>query len=139
MKPEDVWGFTSQREQYYLDLLNPSYNSRLIAGSSKGVKRTEETKTKISKALKGIYVGAKSRLFGSVHSEDTKNLMSKSKIGDKNPNYGKIQPASTQALMSKAKSGKTLSSTTKFLLKMVNLFIYTGWALPQPRKTLLKL
>lgn len=36
------------REQYYLDLLNPKYNIAKIAGSNLGVKRTRETKLKKS-------------------------------------------------------------------------------------------
>jgi len=43
-----------EREQYYLDLLKPEYNTEKIAGSSLGLKRSEETKAKISKALKGV-------------------------------------------------------------------------------------
>lgn len=40
------------------------YNIDKIAGSSLGIKRTAETKLKISKSLKGIYTGEKSKLFG---------------------------------------------------------------------------
>ena len=48
------------REQHYFDTLNPKYNIQKIAGgSSKGLILSEETKNKISKALKGIYVGEK--------------------------------------------------------------------------------
>jgi group I intron endonuclease len=36
------------REQYYLDKLNPKYNIAKIAGSNLGIKRTEETKLKKS-------------------------------------------------------------------------------------------
>jgi group I intron endonuclease len=36
------------REQYYLDLLNPNYNIAKIAGSNTGIKRTKETKLKKS-------------------------------------------------------------------------------------------
>ncbi len=39
-----------QREQYYLDLLNPKYNILKIAGSSLGYKHSLETKLSISKA-----------------------------------------------------------------------------------------
>lgn len=37
-----------EREQYYLDKLNPKYNIAKIAGSNLGIKRTEETKLKKS-------------------------------------------------------------------------------------------
>lgn len=59
----------TEREQYYLDKLNPKYNTLKIAGSSRGHKLTEETKTKISQSLKGIYVQEKSALYGRNHSE----------------------------------------------------------------------
>lgn len=36
-----------KREQYYIDLLKPEYNILKTAGSSSGVKRSEETKAKI--------------------------------------------------------------------------------------------
>ncbi len=44
----------TERELYYLDKLNPRYNTAppKIAGSSLGHKLTEETKTKISQSLK---------------------------------------------------------------------------------------
>ena len=44
---------TILREQYYLDLLKPDYNLFKIAGSSLGHKHSQETKDKISDALKG--------------------------------------------------------------------------------------
>ena len=47
------------REQYYLDKLGPKYNILKIAGSSLGHTLSEETKGKISKALKGVYAGEK--------------------------------------------------------------------------------
>lgn len=43
------------REQYYLDRLNPAYNILKIAGAyNDGFTHTEETKGKISIALKGV-------------------------------------------------------------------------------------
>jgi excinuclease UvrABC nuclease subunit len=47
------------REQYYFDKFNPQYNILKIAGSSRGFKHSEETKIKISKALKGVYIKEK--------------------------------------------------------------------------------
>jgi group I intron endonuclease len=63
-----------EREQYYFDTLNPKYNILKIAGSSKGVILSEETKAKISKSLKGVYVGDKAYWFGKTASEETKNF-----------------------------------------------------------------
>jgi group I intron endonuclease len=39
-----------EREQYYMDFLNPEYNILKVAGSSYGYKHTEETLSK----LKGL-------------------------------------------------------------------------------------
>ena len=41
------------REQYYIDSLNPFFNINKIANSSLGIKRSKETRDKISKARKG--------------------------------------------------------------------------------------
>lgn len=42
------------REQYYLDFYNPDYNIAKVAGSSLGIKRSEETKEKVRKAILGV-------------------------------------------------------------------------------------
>lgn len=80
-----------QREQYYLDKLNPEYNilrSMKIAGSSRGYKHSQDSKDKTSKALKDIYIGIKSPLYGKTHTEETKKKMSLQKKGINNPLYG---------------------------------------------------
>lgn len=66
----------TEREQYYMDLFNPKYNTLKIAGSSSGHKLSDETKAKISQSLKGVYTNEKSALFGRTHTEETKALMS---------------------------------------------------------------
>lgn len=42
-----------EREQYYIDLLQPEYNILRRAGSSLGYKHTEEARAKIVAAKKG--------------------------------------------------------------------------------------
>jgi group I intron endonuclease len=42
-----------EREQYYIDLLNPKYNLLKIAGSRLGSIHTKETKAKMSSSQKG--------------------------------------------------------------------------------------
>lgn len=42
-----------KREQFYIDLLNPTFNICRVAGSSLGVKRSEEYKLKMSASKKG--------------------------------------------------------------------------------------
>ena len=102
----------TEREQYYFDKLNPEYNTLKIAGSSLGRKLTEETKTKISKSLKGIYEKEKSALYGRTHTEATKALMSlkKSKINKK------THTEETKDLMRQKALGRKHSEDT--LLKM---------------------
>jgi len=97
-----------------MDNLNPRYNTLKIAGSSSGNKLSEETKTKISKALKGVYVKEKSPLFGRLHTEETKELMAltRSKIN----NLGKTHTEETKELMRQKALGRKHSEET--LLKM---------------------
>ena len=104
------------REQYYLDKLKPKYNILKIAGISQGFKHSEETKTKISKALKGIYVGDNSALFGRLHKEETKKLMSLKKAGKNNPLYGKIHSEETKDLMRQKALGRKQSEETKLIM-----------------------
>jgi len=66
------------REQYYLDLLHPEYNTLKIAGSRQGHNHTEESKAKISAATKGD----KHPLYGKTHSEETRAKMSVAKKGN---------------------------------------------------------
>ena len=103
----------TEREQYYMDKLNPRYNTLKIAGSSSGHKLSEETKAKISKALKGVYVKEKSPLFGRTASEETKALMSsiRSKL-----NLGKVHTEETKELIRQKALGRKHSEET--LLKM---------------------
>ena len=104
----------TEREQYYMDKLNPKYNTLKIAGSSSGHKLTEETKAKISKSLKGIYVGEKSSLFGRTHTKETKALMSLTRATMNN--LGKIHTEETKELMRQKALGRKHSEET--LLKM---------------------
>jgi len=104
------------REQYYFDKLNPQYNILKIAGSSLYHKHSEETKAKISKSLKGIYVKEKSALFGCTATEETKNLMSLKKAKENNPLFGKTHDKSTIELMKQKALGRVHSDETK--LKM---------------------
>jgi group I intron endonuclease len=106
------------REQYYLDKLNPKYNILKFAGSSLNHKHSEETKAKMSQALKGVYVKEKSVLLGRFHTEETKYLMSlkKKKANENNPFFGKAHKEETKELMRQAALGRKHSDET--LLKM---------------------
>jgi len=52
------------REQYYMDLLKPTYNIEKLAGSSLGRKVSEDTKFLISQSLKQRYLTQKSSWLG---------------------------------------------------------------------------
>jgi len=89
-KPDDA----ISREQYFLDLLKPTYNILEIAGSSFGRVATDETLCKISAAMKGIGKGipkseeTKAKM-SAPKSEEHKAKISASMMGK---NSGKNQP-----------------------------------------------
>jgi group I intron endonuclease len=109
-----------KREQHYLDKLNPKYNILKIAGSSLNYLQSEETKAKISKALKGVYVKEKSSLFGSFHTKETKELMSLKKKGINNPLFGKTHSEKTKSLMKQKALGRKHSDDTKLKISSLH-------------------
>jgi hypothetical protein len=50
-QPEPEKSLLLEKEQFYLTELNPPYNILKIAGSSKGFKHSEKSKSKISISL----------------------------------------------------------------------------------------
>jgi group I intron endonuclease len=68
------------REQYYFDLLMPSYNICKTAGSTLGRMHQEESKI-------GLYKKGKT---GFIHSEETKEKISKSMLDGLNPRFPAI-------------------------------------------------
>lgn len=57
-------------EQFYIDNLNPKYNSNPVAGSSLGFKHSNETKIKISKSRLGNKWGV-----GKIWTEESKSKL----------------------------------------------------------------
>jgi group I intron endonuclease len=105
------------KEQYYFYKLNPQYNIQKIAGgSSKGLILSEETKSKISKSLKGVYAGEKAYWYGQSMSEETKKLMSLKKTGELNPLYGKSHSEESRELIRQKALGRKFSEETKLLM-----------------------
>ncbi len=102
------------REQYYIDLLNPSYNLLKIAGSWLGYKHSEESKLRMSANRQGenhpMY-GKVSARIGTVHSEETKAKLSASKTGVK-------LSEETKAKISASKIGFKHSEETKEKLRI---------------------
>ena len=66
------------RENYYFQTMQPQYNMTPIAGSSLGLKRSAETRRKISDAEKG-----KQKWLGKKHRTESRKKMSQAKKGKK--------------------------------------------------------
>ena len=102
-----------EREQYYIDLLKPIYNIEKIAGSSAGRILSDNTKQLISNSLKKRYLTHPSKNKGKIHTEETKLLMSRNRKGSKNPFYGNKHSEESKELIRKSKLGKTQSIETR--------------------------
>ena len=83
-----------EREQFYIDNEKPAYNISPTAGSSLGVKHTDEAKRKISEANKG----EKHAFYGKHHTDETKRKMSET-------NKGKVFSDETKRKISEANKG----------------------------------
>ena len=108
-----------EREQFYIDNKKPTYNILPIAGSCLGVKRSKETKRKMSEAQKGRSINVEQKrhmseasmgkpkpwLLGKHHSEETKRKISESLNGERNPNFGKPVSEETRRKLSEAQRG----------------------------------
>lgn len=66
-----------QREQYYIDLLKPEYNKRIIAENNEGCMFSIIAKENMSKAM----TGKGNNFFGLKHSDDSKLKMRLAKLG----------------------------------------------------------
>ena len=102
----------NEREQYYMDIIKPVYNTLKIAGSSSGYKHTQESKDKRSLSLKGKYTGTNSPLYGRTHTEQTKELMSSMRKGQDNYFYGKTHTHESKELMEQKAIGRKHSPST---------------------------
>lgn len=105
------------REQYYLDTLNPVYNILKIAGAyAVDFSHSEETKSHLSKSLKGVYIGENSYWYGKKFSSETKKLMSSKKMGELNNLFGKNHSEDSKELMRQKALGRIHSEETKLLM-----------------------
>jgi len=80
-----------EREQFYIDTLHPAYNKRLTADSNLGLKRSEESRKKMSDAKKGVVPWNK----GGHHTEEANKKNSES-------HKGKIKSEETRQKLSEA-------------------------------------
>lgn len=133
LSKEDVRKLVLEREQFYINSLEPQYNILLIASSLLGFKHTEGTKKLISEALTGKNhpmfgrIEENSSMFGKNHSADTIAKMSEAKIGENNPMFGKSLSTETRAKMKEAHKGKFHSAETKAkmsITKGTTIFVY---------------
>lgn len=91
-----------EREQYYIDTLNPKYNIRTVADSNLGMKHSEETRRKIGETKKGR--PAPNR--GKQHSEETRRKISAALKGKPAPNKGKPMSEAQKAKLSLIRKGR---------------------------------
>jgi group I intron endonuclease len=114
------------REQHYIDTLNPNYNIARKAYSTLGIKATQETREKISKATKG------KPKKGTPRTEEQKRKMSEMRKGQPSARKGKSYylddktrekigspwrdktlPIEMKNKMSESRKGKTRSEESK--------------------------
>jgi group I intron endonuclease len=108
-------GFLIEREQYYIDELDPFFNICKVAGSHLGVKRSKETRRRLSEAAKGREVSEETRgkmseiNKGKKHSKETRRKMSESRKGKKMPTFSEEH----RRRLSEAHKGKKLSKEAR--------------------------
>lgn len=109
---EIVSGNLIEREQYYIDTLNPYFNVRKIADSMKGTKRTEEQKKYIvqQRFLKGGYKK------GWKHSPESIEKIKQTRL----KNGGWIFTEESKLKMSISSKGKKHSEETKLKLSLAH-------------------
>lgn len=90
------------KEQYYLDLLNPEYNIKKVAGSPLGHKHSEEAKAKMSAA----WTEERKTKMRESWTDNRKAKMSAARLGSQHSEE-------TKAKMSAARQGRQFSDETK--------------------------
>jgi len=94
-----------EREQFYLNLIQPECNILKFAGSSQGYNHTEKSLIKISNANKGSL----NSMFGKIGE----NHPMFGKIGENNPMYGKVHNEETRNKISIAIKGNIHTKETR--------------------------
>ena len=79
----DDFELLNEREIFWINKLNPEYNTKGGGNCARGWKHTEESKRKMSETTKGMYKGEKNPFYGKSHSEETKKKIRESKLGKK--------------------------------------------------------
>jgi len=106
VSPEDL----IEREQHYLDTLNPEYNISPTAGSPLGVRHTDKTRKKVSAALMGHPVSLETRRKLSQKWTPKRRQAQSDRMrgmrGEWNPTYGKHHSEEHKRKISEALKGK---------------------------------
>lgn len=139
-----------EREQFWLDNLCPykrniGYNICFKAGSTLGfkhteenklhlskiakerkinvgIKRSEETRKKISESRKGKYTGIENGFFGKHHTQETLEKLAKNRPsmeGENNPRFGVVLTEETKQKISLALTGKKTGPKTEDTLNKI--------------------
>jgi len=121
------------REQYFIDKLNPSLNILPIAGSRLNSKQSKEAKEKISNRLKGcdvwnkgvkmaeshkLKIGAANK--GKTHTKEAKTKISKAKVGKLNPNASMVRCVEKNMIF------ETMKDAVKYLEILLSKKVYSS-------------
>lgn len=107
--------FLLKLEQYYIDNLEPDYNiCKLCVNSQLGIKRSQETKNRLSYINKG----ESNPNYGLRRSEETKEKQSIAQSGKNHWNYGKHIPEEVKKKISLATKGNLKSEQTKIKMSI---------------------
>ena len=92
----------NQMEIFYIKKHDPKFNFTDGGDGISGYKHTEESKRKISEALKG----ENNPNYGKTLSKETRKKISETLKGENNPNYGKTLSKETRKKISEALKGE---------------------------------
>jgi len=111
------------REQYYLDKLTPYFNiNKSTEQSSLDIKRSEETKRKISESRKTLFKTERGkelskemsdRFKGKKHTKEHNIKISKAITGENNPFYGKNHSLETRKKIQEKRKFQVFSEETR--------------------------
>lgn len=100
-----------KREQYYFDLLKPTYNICTIAGSTLGRLHNEGVKEKISESKKGTNYGEDNHFKGKNHTSEARDKMVQAKLS-------KALSLDTREKISVKMKGRMLSENHKINMSL---------------------
>lgn len=93
------------KEQFYIDTLNPAYNICMIAGSSFGIKHSEQTREKMRNAQRKYFKSNSAHNKGKPFSIEARNKMSIAKKGKTTWNKGIPRTQDVKDRISKLQTG----------------------------------